>query len=162
YRQQHEQTGGVLVLDEPTVFLPAHEKVFLFDLVRRITDVGPGVLFVSHDMSAVREIAHRAAVLRDGEKVGDVVVEDVSDADLIELVSGHRMDRAAIESATSHGTDTAVDVDGDVVLSAENVRGGRVRGMTFALHAGEILGIAGLLGSGNEDLPYVLFGDVAG
>jgi ribose transport system ATP-binding protein len=162
YRQQNEESGGVLILDEPTVFLPEHEKVFLFDLVRRVTDVGIGVLFVSHDMSAVREIAHRAAVLRDGEKVGDVVVEDVSDADLIELVSGHRMDRAAIERAASHGSGTAADASGDVVLSATDVRGGRVRGMTFALHAGEILGIAGLLGAGSEDLPYVLFGDVAG
>ena len=162
YRQQHEQSGGVLVLDEPTVFLPEHEKVFLFDLVRRVTDGGIGVLFVSHDMSAVREIAHRAAVLRDGEKVGDVVVEDVSDADLIELVSGHRMDRAAIERAASRGSGAAVDVTGDVALSARDVRGGRVRGMTFALHSGEILGIAGLLGSGSEDLPYVLFGGVAG
>ncbi len=162
YRQQNEESGGVLILDEPTVFLPEHEKVFLFDLVRRVTDVGIGVLFVSHDMSAVREIAHRAAVLRDGEKVGDVVVEDVSDADLIELVSGHRLDRAAIERAASHGSGTAADVSGDVVLSATDVRGGRVRGMTFALHAGEILGIAGLLGAGSEDLPYVLFGDVDG
>jgi ribose transport system ATP-binding protein len=162
YREQNDERGGVLILDEPTVFLPEHEKVFLFDLVRRVTDVGPGVLFVSHDMSAVREIAHRAAVLRDGEKVGDVVVEDVSDADLIELVSGHRMDRAAIERATSHGSDTAADATGEVVLSARDVRGGRVRGMTFAVHAGEILGIAGLLGAGSEDLPYVLFGNVAG
>ena len=104
--EQHEQSGGVLVLDEPTVFLPEHEKVFLFDLVRRVTDEGFGVLFVSHDISAVREIAHRAVVLRDGEKVGDVIVEHVSDADLIELVSGHRMDRAAIERATTHGRQT--------------------------------------------------------
>jgi ribose transport system ATP-binding protein len=163
YREQNDGSGGVLILDEPTVFLPEHEKVFLFDLVRRVTRDGIGVLFVSHDMTAVREIAHRAAVLRDGEKVGDVVVADVSDADLIELVSGHRMDRAAIESATTYGSDAAADVDlGDVVLSVQDVRGGRVRGMTFSLHAGEILGIAGLLGAGSEDLPYVLFGDVAG
>ncbi len=101
YREQHDESGGVLVLDEPTVFLPEHEKVFLFDLVRRVTDDGIGVLFVSHDISAVREIARRAVVLRDGAKVGDVIVKDVSDADLIELISGHRMDRAAIERATS-------------------------------------------------------------
>ncbi|HVU79365.1 MAG TPA: sugar ABC transporter ATP-binding protein [Gaiellaceae bacterium] len=163
YREQNDGSGGVLILDEPTVFLPEHEKVFLFDLVRRVTRDGIGVLFVSHDMTAVREIAHRAAVLRDGEKVGDVIVRDVSDADLIELVSGHRMDRAAIESATSRGSDAPVDADrGDVVLSVADLRGGRVRGMSFSLHAGEILGVAGLLGAGSEDLPYVLFGDVAG
>jgi ribose transport system ATP-binding protein len=162
YREQHEQTGGVLVLDEPTVFLPEHEKVFLFDLVRRVTDDGIGVLFVSHDMTAVREIAHRAVVLRDGAKVGDVIVGQVSDADLIELVSGHRMDRAAIEAAASSGSQAAAEVDGEAVLAVRDVRGGRVRGMTFSVHAGEILGIAGLLGAGSEDLPYVLFGDVAG
>ncbi|HZP72527.1 MAG TPA: sugar ABC transporter ATP-binding protein [Gaiellaceae bacterium] len=162
YREQHEQSGGVLILDEPTVFLPENEKVFLFDLVRRVTDDGIGVLFVSHDISAVREIAHRAVVLRDGAKVGDVVVNGVSDADLIELVSGHRMDRAAIERATSGATDAAVDAAGDVALSVKDVRGGRVNGMTFAVRAGEILGIAGLLGAGSEDLPYVLFGDETG
>jgi ribose transport system ATP-binding protein len=163
YREQNQRQGGVLVLDEPTVFLPEHEKVFLFDLVRRVTADGLGVLFVSHDMTAVREIAHRAVVLRDGEKVGDVTVKDASDADLIELVSGHRLDRATIEQATTYGSETAVvEAAGDVVMSVRDVRGGRLRGVTFDLHAGEILGIAGLLGSGSEDLPYVLFGDTAG
>jgi ribose transport system ATP-binding protein len=160
YRDQHGEGGGVLVLDEPTVFLPEHEKVFLFDLVRRVVADGLGVLFVSHDMTAVREIAHRAAVLRDGEKVGDVATATASDADLIELVSGHRLDRSVIEQATTYGSETAVETSGGVMLSVKDVRGGRVRGITFDLHAGEILGIAGLLGSGSEDLPYVLFGGV--
>jgi ribose transport system ATP-binding protein len=155
-------SGGVLVLDEPTVFLPEHEKVFLFDLVRRVVAEGFGVLFVSHDMTAVREIAHRAVVLRDGSKVGDVPVATTSDADLIELVSGHRLDRATIEAATTYGSEAAaVESVGEVVLAARDVRGGRVRGVSFELHAGEILGVAGLLGSGSEDLPYVLFGDAA-
>jgi ribose transport system ATP-binding protein len=163
YRAQNQGAGGVLVLDEPTVFLPEHEKVFLFDLVRRITSEGFGVLFVSHDMTAVREIADRAVVLRDGAKVGDVTVKDASDADLIELVSGHRLDRATIDQATTYGSsETSAEPTGEVVMSVRDVRGGRVRGMTFDLHAGEILGIAGLLGAGSEDLPYVLFGNMAG
>ncbi|MGH3025492.1 MAG: ATP-binding cassette domain-containing protein, partial [Gaiellaceae bacterium] len=161
YRREYDQSGGVLVLDEPTVFLPEHEKVFLFDLVRRVVAEGFGVLFVSHDMSAVREIAHRAAVLRDGAKVGDVSVASASDADLIELVSGHRLDRATIEQATIHGSGGSVESSSEVVLSVKDARGGRVRAITFDLHAGEILGIAGLLGAGSEDLPYVLFGDTA-
>ena len=160
YRRDSEHSGGVLVLDEPTVFLPEHEKVFLFDLVRRIVAEGFGVLFVSHDMTAVREIAHRAVVLRDGDKVGDVAVATTSDADLIELVSGHRLDRSTIEQATTYGSAGAVESSGEVLLSAKDVRGGRVRGITFDLHAGEILGIAGLLGAGSEDLPYALFGDI--
>ncbi len=159
YRREYEQSGGVLVLDEPTVFLPEHEKVFLFDLVRRVVADGFGVLFVSHDMTAVREIAHRAVVLRDGAKAGDVAVATASDADLIELVSGHRLDRSAIEQATTNAPGAAVETGGDVVLSVKDVHGGRVHGITFDLHAGEILGIAGLLGAGSEDLPYVLFGN---
>jgi ribose transport system ATP-binding protein len=162
YRGARDDTGGVLVLDEPTVFLPEHEKVFLFDLVRRLTAEGLGVLFVSHDMTAVREIAHRAVVLRDGAKVGDVTVKESSDADLIELVSGHRLDRAAIELATSHGSESSAAPEaGEVVFAAKQVSGRRVRDMSFDLHAGEIVGMAGLLGAGSEDLPYVLFGDVA-
>jgi ribose transport system ATP-binding protein len=158
YRRE-SGSGGVLVLDEPTVFLPEHEKVFLFDLVRRVVAEGFGVLFVSHDMTAVREIAHRAVVLRDGAKAGDVPVATTSDADLIELVSGHRLDRATIEQATTYGSETAVETSAEVVLAVRDAHGGRVRGVSFELHAGEILGVAGLLGSGSEDLPYVLFGD---
>jgi ribose transport system ATP-binding protein len=162
YRREYEHGGGVLVLDEPTVFLPEHEKVFLFDLVRRIVAEGFAVLFVSHDMTAVREIANRAVVLRDGAKVGDVPVATTPDADLIELVSGHRLDRATIEQATTYGSEAAAgEAAGDIVLSVRNARGGRVRDISFDLHAGEILGIAGLLGAGSEDLPYVLFGETA-
>ena len=167
YRERNRGAGGVLVLDEPTVFLPEHEKVFLFDLVRRISAEGFGVLFVSHDMTAVREIAHRAVVLRDGAKVGDVLMEQASDADLIELVSGHRLDRSEIERVTGGATarELAESSDGAassgaVVFAAHGVSGGRVRNVDFELHAGEILGIAGLLGAGSEDLPYLLFGDL--
>ncbi len=169
YREHNRGAGGVLVLDEPTVFLPEHEKVFLFDLVRRISAEGFGVLFVSHDMTAVREIAHRAVVLRDGAKVGDVLMEQASDADLIELVSGHRLDRSEIERVTGGAAarDSAESSDGAaasgaVVFAAHGVSGGRVRNVDFELHAGEILGIAGLLGAGSEDLPYLLFGDLPG
>jgi ribose transport system ATP-binding protein len=163
YREQHEKTGGVLVLDEPTVFLPQHEKVFLYDLVRRVASDGIGVLFVSHDMTAVREIANRAVVLRDGEKVGDVRLSEASDADLIQLVSGHRISRETIEAATNYKQEEAAVVqDAEIVLSVTGVTGGRLHGVDLNVHAGEILGVAGLLGSGSEDLPYALFGDISG
>jgi len=163
YRDQQGQAGGVLVLDEPTVFLPQHEKVFLYELVRRVTAEGIGVLFVSHDMTAVREIANRAVVLRDGEKVGDVRLSEASDADLIQLVSGHRISRETIEAATNYKQEQAVELQGaEVLLSVRGLTGGRLNGVDLDVHAGEILGVAGLLGSGSEDLPYALFGDIAG
>jgi ribose transport system ATP-binding protein len=159
--------GGVLVLDEPTVFLPEHEKVFLFDLVRRVVADGTGVLFVSHDMTAVREICHRAVVLRDGRMVGDVKMADTDDAQLVGLVSGHRLGVEGLQRLSTAGVghraaeparDGGVAPAGDAALSVQDVSGGRLRGIELSVRAGEILGVAGLLGSGSEDLPYALFG----
>ena len=161
FRAGAGSSGGVLVLDEPTVFLPEHEKVFLFDLVRRVLADGTGVLFVSHDMTAVREIAQRAVVLRDGAEVGDVLVAETSDAELVQLVSGHRLAPGALDRAST-SEQAAGEATEDVVLAAEHVSGGRVRDVKLELRSGEIVGIAGLLGSGSEDLPYVLFGAMPG
>jgi len=157
YRATSGATGGVLVLDEPTVFLPEHEKVFLFDLVRRVVADGTGVLFVSHDMTAVREISRRAVVLRDGRKVGDAVVAETSDAELVQMVSGHRLATVAAREDPAQVAQAAGEA---VVLTIDGVRGGRLRDVALQVRAGEIVGVAGLLGSGTEDLPYVLFGAV--
>src|SRR5579875_2858140 len=189
--------GGVLVLDEPTVFLPEEEKVFLFDLVRRVAADGAGVLFVSHDMGAVREIAHRAVVLRDGQKVGDVAMADTSDAELVQLVSGHRLGAEAVAALVGQRSPEGANDprqapeaapsapqlapgapgpqrahapagrgepvgEGEVALEVSRLAGGRLRDVSLRLHAGEILGVAGLLGSGSEDLPYALFGALPG
>lgn len=154
--------GGVLVLDEPTVFLPEHEKVFLFDLVRRVAADGTGVLFVSHDMTAVREIAHRAVVLRDGVKVGDVLMHETSDAELVQLVSGHRLGDEGLERLSARAEDAQKASTDEPALVVRNVSGGRLRNIELTVHAGEIVGVAGLLGSGSEDLPYALFGALPG
>ena len=159
YRTASGESGGVLVLDEPTVFLPEHEKVFLFDLVRRVVADGTGVLFVSHDMTAVRQISDRAVVLRDGAKVGDADVAHTTDDELVRLVSGHRLAEIAADRTAEPASEAT---SADVVLACEGLRGGRLRGVDLSVHAGEIVGVAGLLGSGSEDLPYVLFGAVAG
>src|SRR5579875_2198536 len=149
--------GGVLVLDEPTVFLPEEEKVFLFDLVRRVAADGTAVLFVSHDMTAVRQIAHRAVVLRDGRLAGDVTVARATDAELVRLISGHAVDRADSAPAPAPG-----GVPARPVLAAEGLSGGRLRGASLTAAPGEIVAVAGLLGSGAEDLPYALFGGLPG
>ena len=169
FRQRGETaSGGVLVLDEPTVFLPEHEKVFLFDLVRRVVADGTGVLFVSHDMTAVRELCDRAVILRDGEKVGDVMMRETSDAELVRLVSGHRLGPG--ESSASQAAQGAVPSGGaggdepaaPPALAVEHLSGGRLRDVSLRIARGEILGVAGLLGSGTEDLPYALFGALGG
>jgi ribose transport system ATP-binding protein len=166
-------SGGVLVLDEPTVFLPEHEKVFLLDLVRRVAADGTGVLFVSHDMTSVRQIADHAVVLRDGRVVGDVDMQAVSDADLVRLISGHRLasqqETPATPAVASPPATTLVGVPGQppsgtgraahaVALAVEGLAAGRLVNASLTVRCGEIVGAAGLLGSGAEDLPYALFG----
>ncbi|HLH67132.1 MAG TPA: sugar ABC transporter ATP-binding protein [Solirubrobacteraceae bacterium] len=198
--------GGLLVLDEPTVFLPEHEKVFLFDLIRRVAADGAGVLFVSHDMTAVREVASRAVVLRDGVKVGEALTRQTTDAELVALVSGHRLSAEDLAAAGSAGGEGQADAHAaagtaagegqadahaaagraggegpaavhatagaggepsargrrPIALTVSGLSGGRLRGVELTLHEGEILGVAGLLGSGSEDLAYALFGAMPG
>lgn len=171
--QQSETPHGVLVLDEPTVFLPEDEKVFLFDLVRQVRQRGTAVLFVSHDLPAIRELADRAVILRDGAAIADVTVADTPDEQLVELISGHHMS-ATVERAASRAVESVTDVDAEagadasaadasgVRVSASGVAGGQLREVAFTVAAGEIVGVAGLLGSGVEDLPYALFGALPG
>src|SRR5262249_30844843 len=83
--------GGLLILDEPTGFLPKTGTDQLFDLIREIVSTGSSVLFVSHDLDEVRQITDRVTVLRDGHVVDTVVTADVSEAQLVEMIIGRRL-----------------------------------------------------------------------
>lgn len=153
--------GGVLVLDEPTVFLPETEKGFLLDLVRRVAEQGTAVIFVSHDLASVRALCRRALVLRDGRLVGDVLLADTSDPELVRLISAAApaggTDEPAPPASAAHDQQAAA-----VALEVCDLEGGLLHGVSFSLHSGEVLGVAGLLGSGSEVLPYALFGALPG
>ncbi|GAA3754585.1 sugar ABC transporter ATP-binding protein [Microbacterium kribbense] len=169
--QESETPHGVLVLDEPTVFLPEDEKVFLFELVHQVRQRGTAVLFVSHDLPAIRELADRAVILRDGAAIADVTIADTPDEQLVELISGHHMS-ATVERAATRAVESVTDAEpaagasaadaSGVRVSASGVAGGQLRDVAFSVAAGEIVGVAGLLGSGVEDLPYALFGALPG
>src|SRR5581483_11648305 len=124
---------GLLVLDEPTVFLPRTEIDELFALLREIVADGASVLFVSHDLEEVLEISDRVTVLRDGHIVGTVDASTSHHAELVEMIVGRRL--AAIEPQ-------ARDLRrGEVVAEVRDAAGGLVDGVSFALHRGEILGL---------------------
>jgi ribose transport system ATP-binding protein len=159
---------GLLVLDEPTVFLPEDEKVFLFELIERVTSQGTGVLFVSHDLVAVRQIARRAVILRDGSVVGTRAVAESSDEELVGLISGQRSTGASegepspsvrpADQGRVAGAGPGVSDAGPVVLEARDLWGAHLAGLDLVVRRGEIVGIAGLLGSGSDEIPYALFG----
>jgi ribose transport system ATP-binding protein len=143
--------NSLLVLDEPTVFLPEDDTALLFDLTRKIADSGAGVLFVSHDLDEVLELTDRITVFRDGAAVGTVNTKGASAGQLVELIVGRQLEVSSHRSAqTQQASDPAV------VVSA--AAGGLVKEATFSIDPGEVLGVTGLSGAGFEDLPYLLFG----
>jgi ribose transport system ATP-binding protein len=141
--------GGLLVLDEPTAFLPEPERRRLFELARQVASEGAGVLLVSHDLDEVRAATDRVTVLRDGRNVGTVRTASVSGEELLELIVGRPLAPSGI------GRETRPRKGG---LSIEGLSGDVVREVSLDLDRGEILGLSGLAGSGFEEVPYLLFG----
>ncbi len=149
-RAEGRDHAGILVLDEPTPFLPKAGVEQLFGLVRAIVQEGAAVIFVSHDIDEVMEITDRATVLRDGVLAGTVVTRDASHADFVELIVGRRVE---LFHATPHDRS-----DRPVAVSVRDASGGGLHGVSVDVHEGEIVGLAGLIGSGFDDLPYLIYG----
>jgi ribose transport system ATP-binding protein len=142
----------LLVLDEPTVFLPQNEVALLFDFVRQIAGRGSSVLFVSHDLAEVRQITDRVTVLRDGRVAGSVVTADTPPRELVNLILGQELqEMAAIEQQVQTG---------EVVLEVRGLTTRWLHDVSFQLHPGEVLGLTGLVGSGYEDAVYAIFGAI--
>jgi len=172
YRTRSGYKHSVLVLDEPTVFLPEEDVDRLFDLIRTVVAEGAAVLFISHDLVAVRAITDRIVVLRDGRVVGEEVTADVQEEKLVELIVGAPArpgqsapaEAAPVEDQRAVAlTIAAMESAGDAIAAGETVAlehltDERLHDLSFEIGAGEILGVAGLIGSGAEELPYLLFG----
>ena len=142
---------GLLILDEPTVFLPKEGVERLFSLVRDAAAAGTSILFVSHDLDEVREITDRVTVLRDGAVVGTVVTAETSETQFVEMIIGRQL-AALGEVHHADLTEKAVGV------AVEGLTGASVRDVSFEMHEGEVVGLTGLLGSGFEDVPHLLYG----
>lgn len=164
FRARTGKDTSLLVLDEPTVFLTEAELDFLFNLIRIVTRTGASVMFISHDLEAVRAIASRFVVLRDGEVAGTGRVADVTQDQMIDMIVGsarERFERSAartIQAVTGSGLPPASRVRDAELLTVDSLAGGTVRDLSFEVHEGEIIGLAGVTGSGPEDVPYLLFG----
>jgi ribose transport system ATP-binding protein len=172
FRARTGRNRSLLVLDEPTVFLSGSELTFLFDLIRIVTAGGASVMFISHDLEAVRTIATRFVVLRDGTVAGTGNVADTTEDEMIDMIVGsarERFERSALHTAeaavagASAGPVPPPDhrVRDTELLAVEGLAGGTVRELSFRVNEGEIIGLAGVTGSGTEDAPYLLFGGTA-
>src|SRR5215216_5539477 len=143
--------SGVLVLDEPTAVLPHDEVERLFAMVREVRAAGTSVLYVSHRLDEIFELADRVTVLRGGRVIATRDVADIDAAQLASLMVGEDVD-------PDYRAPVAARPDAPVVLEARDVQGRWLRGVDLDVHRGEILGIAGLAGAGVLELPYVIAG----
>lgn len=145
---------GILVLDEPTPFLPAEDVQRLFTLIRSIVKTGASVVIVTHDIDEVRDITDRVAVLRDGELVDILDTRSTERQSILDTIVGTRIDHFAKSRMPSEGIPDAVIV--------KDLSDGKTPGFDFAIREGETLGVTGLIGSGFATLPYLLYGALRG
>jgi ribose transport system ATP-binding protein len=144
---------GLLVLDEPTAALAHREVDALYTLVREVRDSGTAVLLISHRLDEVLAVADVVSVMRNGRLVGEGPVADMTIASMASMMTGtEQSDAGAAERASLAATDRPS------VLRVRNVQGRHLRGVDVELAPGEIVGVAGVLGSGREELPYAIAG----
>jgi ribose transport system ATP-binding protein len=143
----------ILVMDEPTTALSSRETDRLFDLVRQLRAEGLAIIYISHRMNEVYELADRVSVLRDGAYVGTLTQADLSAEALVKMMVGRDISGFYKKDAAHHHQ------PGPVVLDvAHYADGRRVKDVSFSLHAGEVLGLAGLVGSGRTEVARLIFG----
>lgn len=140
----------VLALDEPTASLTESEVALLFSQIRRLKAEGVGIIYISHRIEEVLSIADRVTVLRDGRIVATVASRDVDAATVIRMMVGRDLRQERLAPSGSRGQ-PALRVVG-------LTRGDKVRNVSFDVHCGEILGIAGLMGSGRTETMRAIFG----
>ncbi|WP_204289280.1 sugar ABC transporter ATP-binding protein [Microbispora amethystogenes] len=140
----------IVVMDEPTAPLADHEVELLYTLVRRLTARGIAVLYVSHRLREIFDLADRITVLKDGARVTTTEASSLDTAGLVRLMVGRELD--------SYYPPRAADPPGEVLLSVRGGGNARLRDIDLDLRAGEIVGVAGLQGSGRTELAKALFG----
>jgi simple sugar transport system ATP-binding protein len=147
----------VLILDEPTSSLDADEVARLFTVMSTLRDQGVAILFVSHFLDQVFEISDRMTVLRNGKLVGEYLTKDVSRLQLVEAMIGRELETL---EKLEHHAEAPTPVEGRVpVLKVLGLsRKGSLQAVDLEVYDGEVIGIAGLLGSGRTELARLLFG----
>ena len=142
----------ILVMDEPTTPLSSRETDRLFELIRTLRAEGLAIIYISHRMAEIYELSDRVSVLRDGAYVGTLEREALNAESLVKMMVGR-------DISGFYKKQHAPYDPGKIVLSVRDVADGRrVRGCSLEVHAGEVLGVAGLVGAGRTELARLIFG----
>ncbi len=148
----------ILLMDEPTTALRQHEVQTLFGIMRSLKRKGCSVVFISHRLKEVMEICDRISIIRDGRNVIAGPTAQFTADSIVDHMSGKRSQPARGEGAAVHVGASRPGSASEVLLRVKDLNLPKVRGINFQLHRGEILGFAGLGGSGIDDVLEYLFG----
>jgi galactofuranose transport system ATP-binding protein len=149
-------SAKVLILDEPTSSLDMNEVKQLFSVIRQLKQQGLSIVFISHFLDQIYEITDRLTVLRNGEWIGEYRTQDLSRLDLVSKMIGKELSDI---SSLSESTRNKVDLEGEPLLEAVQLsKKGHIEPFDLQLRKGEMMGLAGLLGSGRSELARLLFG----
>ena len=144
----------VLILDEPTSSLDEKEVQMLFSLMRDLRSRGVGIIFVTHFLEQVYEVCDRITVLRNGELVGEYIIQDLPQVQLVAKMMGKELDETIeIDASGKKNTPT-----GETVYEAENLSSSDAKPFNFKIGRGEVNGFTGLLGSGRSESVRAIFG----
>jgi len=144
-----DYSKGLLILDEPTASLQYGEIVSLFETMRMIRDKGAGLLYVSHRLDEIFQIADYVTVLRDGQKIHSGPITELDKSRLTAIMT--KSEKKPISFTKTKAREK-------VILECNSVFSTKLKGVDFKLYEGEVLGVAGLIGSGRDELGAVLFG----
>lgn len=139
----------VLVMDEPTAALTNKEIGTLLGLIRKLREEGITIIYISHRMDEIMSLSDRVTIMRDGRVVTTLVTAETTQKEIIALMVGRELGTEFPQRTT---------LPGEVVLEVKNLCTSRVKDVSFSLHSGEILGFAGLVGSGRTEIVRAIFG----
>lgn len=139
----------VIIMDEPTDALTDTETEALFNVIRELKAENRGIVYISHRLKEIFQICDDVTVLRDGQFIGERVVAEITEDDLIEMMVGRRLDEQYPHLSQEKG---------ECVLDVKHVSGSGIDDVSFKLHAGEIVGVSGLMGAGRTELGKLLYG----
>ncbi|UEM41487.1 galactofuranose ABC transporter, ATP-binding protein YtfR [Pectobacterium aquaticum] len=146
-------SAKVLILDEPTASLDAKEVDMLLDILRKLRDRGIGMIFVTHFLDQVYRISDRITVLRNGKLVGTLSAAELPRVELVQMMLGHSFDETLLKRG-EHS-----DVSGEPIVHFKHYgRRGSINDFELSVRPGEIVGLAGLLGSGRTETAQLIFG----
>ncbi len=150
-------SARILILDEPTSSLTTHETEQLFGVMRKLKSEGMAIIFITHFLNQVYEVADRITVLRNGTLVGTYDTAKLSHLELITKMIGRSL--TELEDMTKLKRESSQHIKSEALLEAKGLgRAGSLEPFDLELHAGEVVGLAGLLGSGRTEIAQLLFG----